>query len=647
MKKIYHFLFATALLLLALVSCKQETLTLSPDASTWQSQTRAAIEDLNVNSMKVLSSTESSFILELDVNSYAKHAVLIDGKEFFAITAPNAHSLSQKGNPLLPEFSYSIAIPQTAACDIHILNAEYEEINLSVAPSKGHVSSKIDLSTVPFTFSDVYEKDAFYPSKLASTDAPFLMRDVRGSIIRVHPFQYNPVAGVLRVYKKMQVEVAFMGTDNRNVLTSSVRHLVDETSENFFRKQFINYDLMATSSINNVLSNITGQDNGEKGAPPTPPIPQVPSEKMLIICCDSFAANMTSFITHKNSRGITTRLVTMSDVGTTAESVASCIQDDYDLNENLTYVLLVGDVTRVPTNLREDENKYLLGGSDLSYALVSGGDSVPDIYVGRFSARNRNEVMTMVARTINYELNLETSLSWHHRSIGIASGETCWYTPNCLSDIEYMDSIRGMLLNSVYGIGGVAQLYNSSTNPNSNPTTSDILSAINQGVFLINYIGDSSLPVSSNNNNVIPSWLVGNFTLNDIALLENDYKLPFIYSLGAGLGDFVGNYANLPPPCFAESWLTACNSTSGAATGAIGFYGSSTDPFWIEAIRGDIAFNDMLVNEEANTFGELCYGSSIRMLTEIEETQKFLILFWNLFGDPSLAVIPNNYVSPD
>ncbi|MBR4337859.1 MAG: hypothetical protein IKP91_06450 [Bacteroidaceae bacterium] len=223
MKKLSFFSLFFAATLLILFSCKEESLNLSPENSAWNGQTRAAIESLNANGMRVLSSSESSLVLELEVGNYAKNAVSIEGKDYFSITARDAHSMLQKGNPDLPEYAYSVAIPPTAACNVRVVDTEYEDISLTVAPSKGSIPSLTDPSSVPYTFSEVYEKDAFYPAKLASTDAPFLMRDVRGSVVRLHPFQYNPVTGILRVYKKMEVEVSFSGTDSRNVPTSGIR----------------------------------------------------------------------------------------------------------------------------------------------------------------------------------------------------------------------------------------------------------------------------------------------------------------------------------------------------------------------------------------------------------------------------------------
>ena len=155
MKKISCLLiFAAALSLLAMVSCKEETLNLTPpDSASWKAQTRAEIDGLNGKTMKLLSSSESALVMELNVGNYAKKAVSIEGNEYFAISAPEAHSMLKAGMPDLPEYAYSVVIPPTTACNVRVVNAEYEDISLPVAPSKGSIISPNE----PYTFAEAYE----------------------------------------------------------------------------------------------------------------------------------------------------------------------------------------------------------------------------------------------------------------------------------------------------------------------------------------------------------------------------------------------------------------------------------------------------------------------------------------------------------
>ena len=195
-----------------------------------------------------------------------------------------------------------------------------------------------------------------------------------------------------------------------------------------------------------------------------------------------------------------------------------------------------------------------------------------------------------------------------------------------------------MLASSVYGTGGVERLYRFNYYSNS-ALRADFIDKINDGAFVVNYIG----------NAMWYYWDIGYFTMNDIGELQNDNKLPFIYNAAPEVGNFTDSY-HCTPPCFAEKWLTARNSVTGAATGAIGVYGSSImiHPPLLELISASLYFNSMLTTWTSNTrhFGVLCYLSAINMRNQFGSAANHVLLTLNYFGDPSLKVIPNEYVAP-
>lgn len=45
-------------------------------------------------------------------------------------------------------------------------------------------------------------------------------------------------------------------------------------------------------------------------------------------------------------------------------------------------------------------------------------------------------------------------------------------------------------------------------------------------------------------------------------------------------------------------------------------------------------------------FGVLCYNSAITMRNQYGSAANYVLLKWNYFGDPSLKVIPNLYITP-
>ena len=128
------------------------------------------------------------------------------------------------------------------------------------------------------------------------------------------------------------------------------------------------------------------------------PIPE--DGEMLIICYDSFCDEMEPFVEWKNQKGIKTTLVPKSNAGSSASSIKNYVQSFYNSN-NLTYLLLVGDKSQIPTF--EVGSGWSDGESDISYAYLSGNDSYPEFFVGRFSSQNPAHVITEVERTIEYE----------------------------------------------------------------------------------------------------------------------------------------------------------------------------------------------------------------------------------------------------
>ena len=87
----------------------------------------------------------------------------------------------------------------------------------------------------------------------------------------------------------------------------------------------------------------------------------------------------------------------------------------------MTYLLLVGDKNQIPTF--EVGSGWSEGESDISYAYISGNDSYPEFFVGRFSASNSSHVNTQVERTIEYERDPQLNANWYKKGLMIASNE--------------------------------------------------------------------------------------------------------------------------------------------------------------------------------------------------------------------------------
>ena len=140
--------------------------------------TRVVINNSSPN-VELLSSDQKHIVLEFSGGDFVKSPITIQGKEFFHLNFQGEPTLLKKGNPQLPKMVRSIVIPDNGKMQLNILESEYTEYEIAVAPSKGSVPRNINLKSIPYIFSDVYKTNNFYPHSIAELGDPYIMRDIR------------------------------------------------------------------------------------------------------------------------------------------------------------------------------------------------------------------------------------------------------------------------------------------------------------------------------------------------------------------------------------------------------------------------------------------------------------------------------------
>jgi len=537
-----------------------------------------AIEPVGV---AVQENSTHRIVLDYSFDDFGQQKVLIDGQPYATLSLGDESVKHQLGLPALPDVSRSVIIPDTAKMAVRVLDSRYYEIEgIDVAPSKGFVSRTVDKDAMPFTFGKAYQQNAFWPSDLAELRDPYILRDHRGVVVTVNPFQYNPVQRVLRVYTSMTIELVTDGPGQVNVLDRAFQRRLSGSFHDLYGDHFVNY-------------NIDGRydpldENGD----------------MLIICHDAWTANVQALADHKTSIGIPATVVAVSAIGNNATSIANYIQNIYDTSD-LAFVLLVGDASQVDTPSSSG------GSSDPSYAKVAGSDDYPDIFVGRFSAESAADVDTQVLRTVEYEENQYTTESWFWQGMGVASNQGTGDDGEY--DDEHLDNIRTDMLANGYTL--VDQIYDPSG------TASQVTSGLNAGRGIINYTGHGSTT----------SWSTTGFSNTNINALANDNLLPFIISVACVNGQFDGY------TCFGEAWLRATNGSE--PTGAVGAYMSSINQSWDPPMEGQDEFNIRYLAGTYNTYGALCFAGSCSMMDDYGSGGVEMYDTWHIFGDPSLRIV--------
>ncbi len=529
--------------------------------------------------VEVLESTDSRILIEFLVQDYWLEPVMIDDQEFTRVVVDDEGSMKLAGAPELPTINRSIVIPDDAQMELRVLDYEYHEItDIDIAPSRGILSRQVNPEDVPHMFGSQYSLDEFFPAKIASLRAPYILRDLRGQVVDITPVQYNPATRTLRIYDRIEVEIVATGPGLENVLHRTVGRDSLVFSK-MYDSVFINY--IPDSKYSSL--NETGE--------------------MLIICHDAWLSNINPLVAHKNSVGIATTAVGVSTIGNSTSAITSYIQSTFD-SSNLAFVLLVGDSTQVVTPSVSG------GASDPSYSKVAGSDDYPDILIGRFSAETSAHVDTQVQRTIEYETMPATTQDWFKKGIGIGSDEGPGDDNE--DDWEHIDNIRDDLL--ACGYTTVDQIYDPGA------SSSAVSAALNTGRGIINYCGHGSTT----------SWATTGFSSSHVSSLTNDGMLPFIFSVACVNGNFNGS------TCFAEAWLRATNGAN--PTGAIGMYASSINQSWSPPMAAQDESVDLLVADQYFSFGGLAFAGSCQMIDEYGGGGVDMFNTWHVFGDPSVRV---------
>ena len=536
----------------------------------------------------VVQATPADVILDYSFGDYAAKEVAIDGQMYTRINLGREAHILRAGAPDLPRVSRSIVIPDDAAMSLKITSTRYYEIeNIDIAPSKGNLLRSVDPDDVPYTFDEnIYKRDAFYPGPVATLGDPYILRDVRGVVVRVNPFQYNPVRHTLRVYTELTVEVAATGPGRLNVLPPTKVHTEPDLAfHQIYKHHFLNYQ-----------PNLRYPPLDETG-------------DMLIICYDAWIPNVQPLADHKTGIGIDTTIVGISSIGNTTNAIKSYIQNVYN-SSDLAFVLLVGDAAQITTPIVNT------GASDPWYAKLVGNDDYPDIIIGRFSAESAGDVDTQVQRTIAYENDHATMQDWFWKGVGIASDQGAGIGDEGQSDRQHEDEIRGWLLGDGYTL--VDQVYD----PGASAAT--LANAINSGRGIINYTG----------HGWEQGWSTTGFSNSNVNALTNTDMLPFIVSVACLNGAFTGT------TCFGEAWLRATD-TSGQPTGAIGIYASSVSCSWAPPMEMQDEFNILYTDasEPYHAFGTMCFAGSCSSIDAYGSEGVAIYDEYQIFGDPSVRII--------
>ena len=529
--------------------------------------------------------------LDFDLEDYGIGQTIKNGVTYSTINFENSVTTKKNGFAELPFIHAAVQLSNTKNVSLEIIANDYVEYQLDhpLLPSRGTIYRNQDPSSIPYEISEASITDEFYPGNIVETMEPFIIRDVRGSLVYVYPFQYNAQSNILRVYENVTVKLTDNGSIPINPINNEPQRIT-RAMNSLYKTVFVNY---SETRFDNELD--------EFGS-------------ILVIHTPRDADAIAPYIEWKREKGITVYVEEVS----TGTNVTSLVSSQYSSHNDILYVQLVGDWA--------DISGTTIGGTatDPTLGCVVGGDVYPDLIVGRFSASYADQVTTQVEKTITYEKTPEIGGDWYSKGLGIGSSEGSGIGDDGEADYTHIDIIKDdKLLPFTYT--EVAEAY-------GNPSMALVSGPVNDGLTIINYCGHGSTT----------SWVTSGFNNTSVNNLSNGDKLPFIISVACVNGAFQS------AECFAEAWL---HKSGGGAVGMLAStINMSWDPpmrgqdYINDLLIGGYDYsahagqNGINTDVQKTTFGAVCLNGSILMVTEDYSGGLNEMQHWTIFGDASLQV---------
>ncbi len=529
--------------------------------------------------------------LDFDLENYNVEQITKDGVTYSTINFENSVTTKKRGFAELPFIHAAVQLSETKNVTTEIITNDYVEYQLDhpLLPSRGTIYRNQDPSSIPYEIANESIVDEFYPGNIAEAMEPFIIRDVRGAIVYVYPFQYNAEQNILRVFENVTVKLTENSSTPINPIYNASERMT-KAMNSLYRSVFINY---TETRFEHELD--------EFGS-------------ILVIHTPRDASAILPYIEWKREKGFT---VYAEEVAT-GTNVISLVSTQFASHDDILYVQLVGDWN--------DISGTTVGGTptDPTLGCLVGGDVYPDLIVGRFSASYADQVTTQVNKAIGYEKTPEMGGDWYSKGLGIGSEQGAGIGDDGEADYIHIDVIKDdKLLPFTYTEVAEAYQY---------PSQALVSGPVNNGLTIINYCGHGS----------ITSWGTSGFNNTSVNNLSNGDKLPFIISVACVNGAFQS------AECFAEAWL---HKSGGGAVGMLAstINMSWAPPMRGQDYINDLLIggydyaahpgqNGITTDVQKTTYGAVCLNGSILMVVEDYSGGLDEMQHWTIFGDAALQV---------
>jgi len=511
---------------------------------------------------------------------------------FKAIESEGFVKSFRKGHPDLPFKTRLLQIPAGASVELKIEGYDEEIVQLKergihqkIMPAQPSRPKKREGKEKFYYDEQVYKTNRFLGKELVKFEEIGTMRNIRLGRLEISPFQYNPVKNQLKVIRDLQFTISFTGgKTNKDGLE------VKGTSNPY-------YKLVENNTINNTQTKeVSNASIGD--APFT----------YVIVSPPEFEDHLQPFIEWKEKKGFHVVEGYTDSIGSSKVAIKDFLQQLYEepAQSPPSFVLLVGGIAQIPSWPSRVGGSHV---TDLYYCEYTG-DHLPEVFYGRFPAKDTSQLKTMVNKTLEYEKYGMSDPSYLNKTLLVAGNDEEYEDPYGNGQMNYGTDYY---FNADNGIVARAFLQDP---PEGNEAVSDsIINNVNRGTGFVNYSG----------HGISKGWSDPSFNLEDISSLTDNGKY------GLWISNSCWTLKFDEPECFGGAALRAENK------GAVGAIGASGETFWDEDYWWSVGLTSNIVAHP--TYKESGLGMYDRMFhTHGEDPSEWYITQGQMIAAGNLAV---------
>lgn len=527
---------------------------------------------------------------------------------YYAIQLEKATNHSSiVGQAQLPQISFIIDLPICERFEVEETILEKNTIvldsNIKIYPKQPSLFKHKETDSF-YIDKEYYALNKFDRKQYTTIEQKGIMGGISLGKITITPVRYNPQQNTIEYISKISIKIKFINIDE------SKQNIIKNKMSRSFR------EFLSVSTIKSIpFKYQTSNDN----------IPY----SMVIVAPSEYENTLKNFVCWKKQQGFNIIELYTNEIGNTADSIKSYLNNLYNSDTNLCfdYLLICGDVEQIPSfAIHSEENEQEVYYTDLYYAEYTQ-DSIPDVFYGRMSARDSLELKNILDKTINYESYSFEDDDFLNKALVVAGFENKYNAPKML------DGQNNYIKNYLSPLMDTSIYYHNQSLTNRN----NILTELQEGKAWVNYTAHCNYE----------GWFKPTINTEDISNLANNGK----YGLFINNCCLAGKFDETE--CFTESLLRQYNG------GAVASIGASNNTLWEEDYYWSVGFktpnytpayttnnlglydryfhtHNEPISQQYITTGQMLFAGWLAVMQSSSPYSHYYREIYNLQGDPSL-----------